>query len=174
MRSHATTLPTRHAMKLAACLFALSCAALPALAQETAAPTAASAPAANTYDAAQAQAWGANDNGLRPYIVVLLKTGPKRMPDGPARDEMFKGHFANMQRLAREGLLVYAGPLDGVGELRGLFVFATHDAEVARKAVNTDPVLIQGEMVAELHQHFGSAALMGVNEQHSRLIKPKP
>ena len=147
---------------LAACALALL-ATLSAHAQE--------APA---YDATKAQAWGANDNGLRPYTLVLLKTGPKRMPDGPARDEMFKGHFANMQRLAREGMLVYAGPLDGVEGLRGLFIFATTDLDAARKAVETDPVVIHGEMVAELHKHFGSAALMGVNEVHTRLIKPKP
>lgn len=132
------------------------------------------APPPPAYDAAKAAAWGANDNGLRAYTLVLLKTGPKRVPDGPARDEMFKGHFANMARLAKEGLLVYAGPLDGVEGLRGLFIFATSDLDAARQAVDTDPVIIQGEMVAELHRHFGSAALMGLNEQHGRLIKPKP
>ncbi len=170
-------------MKLAVCLLALTWAALPAHAQDalpTPASTPASAPAAaasmgaNAYDAARAQAWGANDNGLRPYILVLLKTGPQRTPDGPARDEMFKGHFANMQRLAREGLLVYAGPLDGAQDLRGLFIFATTDTDLVRKAIGADPVLINGEMVAELHQHVGSAALMGVNEGHARLVKPKP
>jgi hypothetical protein len=149
--------------RIAVCAFALL-GALSVQAQE--------APA--TYDAAKAQAWGANDQGLRPYVLVLLKTGPKRMPDGPERDEMFKGHFANMQRLAKEGLLVYAGPLDGQNELRGLFIFATKDPEVARKAVDTDPVIIHGEMVAELHRHYGSAALIGVNDQHARLVKPKP
>ncbi|WP_457389575.1 YciI family protein [Roseateles sp. P5_E1] len=129
---------------------------------------------APAYDAAKAQAWGANDQGLRSYTFVLLKTGPKRMPDGPARDEMFKGHFANMTRLAKEGLLVYAGPFDGVDGWRGLFIFATSDMDVARKAVETDPVIASGEMVAELHKHFGSAALLAVNEWHPKLIKPKP
>lgn len=148
--------------RITACALALL-AALSAHAQEPVA-----------YDAAKAQAWGANDNGLRSYVFVLLKTGPKRMPDGPARDEMFKGHFANMQRLATEGLLAYAGPFDGVAGWRGLFIFATSDLEVARKAVETDPVIINGEMVAELHKHFGSAALLAVNEWHPRLIKPKP
>lgn len=133
----------------------------------------ASAPAAG-YDAAQAQAWGANDNGMRAYTFVLLKTGPKRMPHGPERDAMFQGHFANIERLAKEGLLVYAGPLDGVDGWRGLFIFATADLAVARQAVETDPVVIQGEMVPELHKHFGSAALMGVTDQHRRLVKPKP
>lgn len=151
-------------MKLALCLLSLLCA-LPARAQD-----AAQAPA---YDANKAQAWGANDQGLRGYVFVLLKTGPKRMPDGPERDAMFKGHFANMERLAKEGLLVYAGPLDGQNGLRGLFIFATKDMEAARKAVDTDPVVVNGEMVAELHRHFGSAALLAVNEWHPRLIKPK-
>jgi uncharacterized protein YciI len=147
---------------LAACALALL-AALPARAQE--------APA---YDAAKAQAWGANDQGLRSYVFVLLKTGPKRMPAGPERDAMFKGHFANMERLSKEGLLVYAGPLDGQNGLRGLFIFATQDLEVARKAVDTDPVIVNGEMVADIHRHMGSAALMAVTEWHPRLIKPKP
>ena len=125
------------------------------------------------YDAARAQAWGANAQGLRPYVFALLKTGPKPMPAGPERDAMFKGHFANMERLAKEGLLVYAGPLDGQNGLRGLFIFATQDLEAARKAVETDPVIASGEMVADLHRHFGSAALLAVNEWHPRLIKPK-
>ncbi len=149
--------------RLPACLFALLCA-LTAQAQD----------APHAYDATKAQAWGANDQGLRPYVFVLLKSGPKTMPAGPERDAMFKGHFANMERLAKEGLLVYAGPLDGVNGLRGLFILATADQEMARKAVDSDPVIVNGEMVAELHRHFGSAALLAVNEWHPRLIKPKP
>lgn len=150
-------------MRHAACLLALLCT-LTAHAQD--------APAA--YDAAQAQAWGANEQGLRPYTFVLLKTGPRPMPAGPERDAMFQGHFANMERLAKEGLLVYAGPLDGRNGLRGLFILATKDLEVARKAVDTDPVIVSGEMVADIHRHFGSAALLAVNEWHPRLIQPKP
>jgi uncharacterized protein YciI len=137
-------------------------------------PCATQAQPAQAFDAAQAQAWGANDQGLRSYVFVLLKTGPRPMPAGPERDAMFKGHFANMERLSKEGLLVYAGPLDGQNGLRGLFIFATKDVEAARKAVETDPVIINGEMVADIHRHMGSAALMAVTEWHPRLIKPAP
>lgn len=151
-------------LRLALSAFALFCS-LGAQAQEAAAPA---------YDAAQAQAWGADERGLRPYVFVLLKSGPKTMPPGPERDAMFKGHFANMERLAKEGLLVYAGPLDGQNGLRGLFIFATKDLEAARKAVETDPVIINGEMVADIHRHMGSAALMAVTGWHPRLVKPKP
>jgi hypothetical protein len=46
--------------------------------------------------------------------------------------------------------------------------------DAARKAVDTDPVIVNGEMVAELHKHMGSAALLSVNEWHPKLVKPKP
>jgi uncharacterized protein YciI len=86
---------------------------------------------------------------------------------------MFKGHFANMQRLAADGKLVLAGPLDKVDGWRGLFVFAVEDIEEAKQLVATDPVVAQGEMVAEYHRYFGSAALMLVNDWHERLTKPQ-
>lgn len=127
---------------------------------------------APVYDAALAKAWGANDQGLRKYVFVLLKTGPKPMPAGPERDAMFKGHFANMGRLANDGVLVYAGPMDGVDGWRGIFIMAVTDIATARQHAETDPVLQSGEMVAEYHLHFGSAALVGVPEAHKRLIKP--
>ena len=35
----------------------------------------------------------------------------------------------------------------------------------------TDPVLMKGEMVAEYHRYYGSAALIGIREVHERLGK---
>jgi len=99
------------------------------------------------FDAKLAQATGADDNGMRSYVLVILKTGT-RVADGPERDAMFKGHFANMSRLAADGKLVQAGPLDGVDGWRGLFVFATPDIEEAKKLVGTDPVVVKGEQTS--------------------------
>lgn len=132
---------------------------------------AALAPAAAQYDAALAQAFGANDNGMRSYVLVILKSGPTRVPDGAERTKMFEGHFANMKRLAAEKKLVVAGPLDGVDGKRGIFVFATPDIEVAKTYVATDPVIVNGEMVAEYHKFFSSAGLMAVNDIHAKLQK---
>lgn len=123
------------------------------------------------YDAQLAASLGANDNGMRSYVLVILKTGPTRVPDGPERQKMFAGHFANMQRLADEKKLVVAGPLDGVEGRRGIFIFATPDIDEAIKLVATDPVIISGEMVAEFHKFFSSAALMTVNDVHKRIQK---
>jgi uncharacterized protein YciI len=123
------------------------------------------------YNEALAKRLGADDHGMRQYVFVLLKTGPKPVPKGPERDAMFKGHFANMERLAAEGKLVMAGPFDGVDGWRGMFVFAVKDIEEAKRLTATDPVLISGEMVAEYHVHYGSAALMQINETHKAIEK---
>ncbi len=123
------------------------------------------------YDAAWAKTVGANANGMRGYVFVLLTTGPKRMPSGPERDAMFKGHFANIERLAAEKKLVQAGPMDGVDGWRGMFVFASTDIEEVKKLVETDPVIINGEMVAQYHKYFASAGLMAINEIHQRISR---
>lgn len=123
------------------------------------------------YDAALAKKVGADDMGMRNYVLVILKTGSKRVPDGKERDEMFAGHFANMKRLAGEGKLAVAGPLDGVDGWRGLFILAVPDIEEAKKLVATDPVIIKGEMIAEYHKWYGSAAVMLINEAHEKVGK---
>lgn len=123
------------------------------------------------FDAALAARVGADERGMRPYVFVLLRTGPNRMPAGPERDAMFKGHFANINRLAAEGKLALAGPYDGADGWRGLFVLATADVEEARRLVATDPVVSSGEMTPEFHRWWGSAALMVVNETHTRVAR---
>jgi len=124
------------------------------------------------YDAELAKSLGGNDNGMRKYVFVVLRTGPNKVPAGQERTEMFAGHMANIQRLANERKLAYAGPLDGVDGARGIFIFAVESIDEAKALVATDPVIIKGEMVAEYHTHFGSAGLMMVNQVHSQISKP--
>ena len=123
------------------------------------------------FDAEMAKAVGADDYGMRSYVLVVLKSGPNPMPAGKERDEMFKGHFANINRLAAEGKLALAGPFDGVNGWRGLFIFAVPDIDDAKRLTATDPVISSGEMVAEYHKYYGSAALMLINDAHKKLAK---
>jgi uncharacterized protein YciI len=127
---------------------------------------------AASYDAALAKSVGADENGMRNYVFVLLKTSPTPVPKGPERDAMFAGHFANIERLAAAGKLAIAGPMDGVDGWRGMFIFAVADIEEAKKLVATDPVIVKGEMIAEYHQLFASAALMRINDLHKSIINP--
>ncbi|WP_374585865.1 YciI family protein [Pseudoduganella sp.] len=132
----------------------------------------AQATATPAYDAELAKSLGGNDNGMRRYVFVVLRSGPNKVPAGPERSEMFAGHMANIQRLANERKLAYAGPLDGVDGARGIFIFAVESIDEAKALVATDPVIIKGEMVAEYHTHFGSAGLMMVNQVHGKISKP--
>jgi len=127
--------------------------------------------AAPAFDAPLAERLGADEYGMRNYVLVILKTGPTPMPKGDKRTEMFKGHFANIQRLAAAGKLAVAGPFDGTEGWRGMFVFAVKDIDEAKALTATDPVIQTGEMVAEYHKLFSSAALMLVNETHQRIAK---
>ncbi len=153
-------------LALARFLLVAACA-FPAFAQEPAPPESPNA----KFDAALAAEVGADDYGMRNYVLVVLKTGPNRMPAGKERDEMFKGHFANINRLAAEGKIALAGPFDGVDGWRGLFIFAVTELDEAKKLVATDPVVASGEMVPEFHKYYGSAALMLVNAAHDRVQK---
>lgn len=120
-------------------------------------------------DTALAKRFGADAHGMRKYVLVILKTGPNRVPDGPARDELFKGHFANMQRLADEGKLAVAGPFSEKTGWRGLFVIPVETQKEAEQLVATDPVIQSGEMVAEYHLLYASAALMAVKDIHDKI-----
>jgi uncharacterized protein YciI len=128
-------------------------------------------PPPQAFDAELAKSVGADEYGMRWYVLAVLKTGPTPMPAGKERDEMFKGHFANINRLASEGKLALAGPFDGVNGWRGLFIFAVSDIEEAKRLTATDPVIRSGEMVAEYHKYYGSAALMLVNDGHNKVAK---
>lgn len=135
-------------------------------------PQVATKPDKPAFDAELAKKTGADEHGMRRYVLVILKTGPARVNDAEERKAMFAGHMANIQRLSKEGKLALAGPfMDGAGDWRGLFVFAVEDIEEAKALVATDPVIIKGEMVAEYHKWFGSAANMLVGELHDKVAK---
>lgn len=123
------------------------------------------------YDAALASSLGADERGMRNYVLVILKTGPSRVTDPAARKKMFEGHFANIGRLAREHKLAFAGPFDGNDGWRGLYVFATAEVDEAKAWTASDPVIMSGEMVGEYHKLYGSAALMAVSGLHATIEK---
>ena len=129
----------------------------------------ATTPAKSVEDPVLAKQLGADERGMRHYVLVILKTGKNRVPDGKARDEMFKGHFANINRLADEGKLAIAGPFGDKNDWRGMFIFAVDDIEAAKLLVATDPVIQSGEMVAEYHSLYASAALMSVSNIHKKI-----
>lgn len=121
------------------------------------------------YDAEMAQELGADDYGMRKYVMALLKSGPNRSQDSTEAAQLQKAHLENISRLAEEGKLSLAGPFLDNGELRGIYIFNVETVEEAKALTETDPAIQQGRLVMELHPWYGSAALMKVNEIHEQL-----
>ncbi|MEP7077188.1 MAG: YciI family protein [Acidobacteriota bacterium] len=123
------------------------------------------------FDAGLAKKLGADKMGMKNYVMVILKTGPTNVPAGKERDEIFKGHFANIHRLADGGKLAVAGPFDDTNGWRGMFIFNVETIEDAKKLTETDPVIKSGVMIAEFHKLYCSAALMEVNKIHQKVAE---
>ncbi|MEO6171642.1 MAG: hypothetical protein ABIP02_00850, partial [Arenimonas sp.] len=67
------------------------------------------------------------------------------------------------------GKLAVAGPFSDKNDWRGMFIFAESNIETAKLLVATDPVIQSGEMVAEYHLLYASAALMSVSSIHKKI-----
>lgn len=127
------------------------------------------------FDPELAKKLGADERGMKQYVLCILKTGPKDAEiKGDERKAVFAGHFANIGRLAEEGKLVVAGPFGKNDKAyRGLYIFNVATVEEAEKLVILDPAVKAGVFVYELTPWYGSAAMMLVTETHKRLEKPK-
>lgn len=125
------------------------------------------------YNEKLAKELGADDYGMKSYVLVILQTGEKdsEITDKEKRGEYFKGHFANMNRLAEEGKLVLAGPLAENAPNRGLFILNVESLEEAEELVKTDPAVKAGIFTYSLSKYYGSAALLKVNELHKSIQK---
>jgi uncharacterized protein YciI len=129
--------------------------------------------ATTNFDETLAKELGADDYGMRKYVMAFLKKGPNRTTDSIKAVELQKAHMANIGRLAKEGKLAIAGPFLDNGELRGIYIFNVETVEEAKKLTATDPAIQAGSLIMELHPWYGSAALGLVNKYHAKVSKIK-
>jgi uncharacterized protein YciI len=129
----------------------------------------------HVFDPELAKRLGADERGMKTYVLCILKTGPRDAEiKGDERKEIFAGHFANIGRLADEGKLAVAGPFGkNDRSYRGLYIFNVATIEEAEKLVMLDPAVKAGVFVPELTPWYGSAAIMVVSETHKRIEKPQ-
>ncbi|MBN9299561.1 MAG: hypothetical protein J0I41_21350 [Filimonas sp.] len=127
------------------------------------------------YNKKLADSLGADQYGMKPYVLVILKTGKTEITDKAKLDTIFRGHMANIGRLASEGKLVVAGPLGKNDKAyRGIFIFNVKTIEEAKALVQTDPVIQSGVMEAELYPWYGSAALPMYLKVHEQIEQKNP
>lgn len=123
------------------------------------------------YNAETALKLGADDLGMKNYVIAFLKAGPVKLTDSLARAELQKAHLKNITRLADEGKLIIAGPFMDDQPLRGIFIFDVSTIEEARQLTSTDPAIKAGTLVMELHPWYGSAALKEIPNFHKQIQK---
>lgn len=155
-------------LRLAALSLAVLTPACAAAADSTLAPP-------EGYDAALAEKLGADEYGMRAYVLAILTTGPRdaAITDKDERAALFAGHFSTIARLAEEGHLVLAGPLGGEYGRRGLFILNTPDIETAKALVAADPTVEAGVFTVQYSKYYGSAALLLINEVHPAIQKTR-
>lgn len=134
----------------------------------------AQAPNSN-YNKALADSLGADNYGMKQYVLVILKTGSNTTTDKQKLNEYFRGHMENIGRLAKEGKLVVAGPLGKNDKAyRGIFILNVKTIEEAQKLVETDPAVKAKVFDVELYPWYGSAALPVYLVTHSKISKENP
>ena len=123
------------------------------------------------YDSLKAEKFGADDYGMKQYVIAFLKRGPNRIQDSSKAVELQKAHLKNINKLAEEGKLVLAGPFLDNEDVRGIYIFDVKTIEEARKLTETDPAIKAGSLIMELRPWYGSAALKEINQIHKTLEK---
>ncbi len=126
-----------------------------------------------SYNLLLAQHLGADNYGMKQYVMAFLKAGPNRSQDEETAAKLQTAHLKNIQRLAAEGKLLLAGPFLDDGNVRGIYIFNVPTLDEAEKLTQTDPAIQAGSLVMELHLWYGSAALQQINELHNAIVKDK-
>lgn len=125
-----------------------------------------------TYNAALAQKLGADDYGMKMYVMAILKAGPNQDQTPEEAAKLQQAHMDNIGRMAKAGDLVVAGPF-AKNELgfRGIYVFNVKTIEEAKSLTESDPAIQAGRLAMELIPWYSSAALMQVPEVATTLAK---
>lgn len=125
------------------------------------------------YDSTLAQRLGADERGMRMYTLVLLKPGPRADIPKAERGSLFRGHMANIGRMAKVGQLVLAGPFEENPTYAGLYVFTTPTKAATEPLLHTDPAIAGGALAYEMYEWYGSAGVMEMPALHERIQEKK-
>lgn len=124
------------------------------------------------YDSTHAKSLGADDYGMKNYILVILKTGTANITDKKLKDSLFAGHFKNMNDMSTKGKLIVAGPFKtNENKFRGLFILDVKTIEEAKQLVNDDPCVKANLFEVEYFEWYGSAALPEYLKFHKKIEK---
>lgn len=88
---------------------------------------------------------------MKRYWLVLLQKGPNRSQDSISAEKIQAAHMANINRLAKEGKLIMAGPIGVEDDLRGIFLMNCADSTEVENFVKTDSAVITGRLIMKYY-----------------------
>jgi len=124
------------------------------------------------YDETLAKKLGADNYGMKMYVLVILKTGTNTTATKAQTDSLFKGHMTNMGQLSKENRLIVAGPIaKNDKQYRGIFILNTKSIEEAKNWLATDPAVNAKLLEFDIFNWYGSAALPEYLPFHDKVQK---
>ena len=127
------------------------------------------------YNAELAEKYGADDYGMKSFVLVILKSGSNTDTNAYKKSTAFKGHMANINKLVEDKKLIVAGPLGkNDNNYRGIFILDVTTLEEAEILLQTDPAIKSKYLEPELYNWYGSAALAAYLEDSDKIWKINP
>jgi len=102
---------------------------------------------------------------MRTYYMAFLRRGPAWTKERtPEAIELGKGHMAHIERLAKCGKLIIAGPFDVPADappeaLAGIFIFDVATREEAIALTQQDPAVKAGRLAIDVLPWYGPTGL---------------
>lgn len=126
------------------------------------------------FDEKLAKSLNADEYGMKKYVFCLLKSGTNTTVSKEESKKLFEGHMANINKLAKEGKLIVAGPfMKNDRNYRGIYIFNVETIEEAKTLVATDPAIKANLLEAELTPWYCTAALQETVKIHEKIARTK-
>ncbi|GGF11920.1 YciI family protein [Flavobacterium limi] len=126
------------------------------------------------FDEKLAKSLNADEYGMKKYVFCLLKSGTNKTATKEESKKLFEGHMTNINKLAKEGKLVVAGPfMKNDRNYRGIYIFNVETIAEAEALVATDPAIKANLLEAELTPWYCTAALQETVKIHEKIAKMK-
>lgn len=127
------------------------------------------------YDSTLAKSLGADDYGMKSYVLAILKTGSNQSTDKEFIGNCFRAHLDNINKLVDENKLIVAGPIaKNENNYRGIFILNANNIEEANALLQSDLAIKEKLLEAELYVRYGSAALPEYLPFSDKVWKIKP
>lgn len=128
------------------------------------------------FDPELAEKLGADDYGMKNYILVILKTGKNTTANQELISRSFRGHMDNINRMVETGHLIVAGPVGpNDRQYRGIFILNNVSSmDEVQALLQADPAILEGLLDFEIFTWYGSAALPEYLPFSDKIWKSKP